>query len=101
MKTALRLLIIALASVTAAYSQTESFDIATFVRPSGWERTQVEGVLALQHGTTVAERTELCQILLYPSHPTSENPAANFQREWNAKVAPNWVNMSTRPPQTE
>ena len=101
MKTFVRLLVIALASTTAALAQTESFDIATFVRPKGWQRTEAEGALVLQHGTSAAGRTELCQILLYPSQPSGDNPATNFQREWDQKVAPNWTNMAVRPPQTE
>ena len=80
-------LLIALTSAQVLSAQTESFDIATFVRPSGWSRTESNGILVLQDRKSVQGRIEFCQIYLFPSLPSNSSPAANFQSEWDARIA--------------
>lgn len=78
---------IALALVQTGFAQTETFDIATFVPPKGWSRTQTNGVLVLQDRKTIQGRVEFCQIYLFPSQPSNASPAENFQNEWDLRVA--------------
>lgn len=87
MKSLLGPVLIALSSVQILSAQTESFDIATFVRPPGWSRAESNGILVLQGRKSVLGRIEFCQIYLFPSKPSHSIPAANFQSEWDAKIA--------------
>src|ERR1035438_2579189 len=87
MKSLLGSLLIALSSVQILSAQTESFDIATFVRPAGWSRAESNGILVLQGSKNVQGRVEFCQIYMFPSIPSHSSPAANFQSEWDAKIA--------------
>jgi hypothetical protein len=70
-----------------AFGQTQTFDIATFVSPRGWSQTQSNGILIVQDHRTVQGRVQFCQIYLFPSQPSSASATANFQAEWDAKVA--------------
>src|SRR6267154_1474118 len=47
--------------------QLETFDIATFVRPLGWNRTESNGILLLQDQKMLQGRGVFCQIYLFPS----------------------------------
>lgn len=101
MKTFLGPLLIALISVQILFAQTESFDIATFVRPPGWSRSESNGILVLQDRKSTQGRIEFCQIYLFPSLPSHSSPAANFQSEWDARIA-RPLGISVRPsPQTD
>jgi hypothetical protein len=87
MKIIVRLLLIELALVQITFAQTESFDIATFVRPMGWSRNESNGVLILQHSEKLLGQPKVCQIYLLPSRPSNADPMANFRRDWDAMVA--------------
>ena len=87
MKNILLPLLVTLALVQTTFAQTASFDIATFVPPRGWSQTVTNGVLLLQHRGTIQGRTQFCQIYLFPSQPTHADAAANFQMEWDGRVA--------------
>lgn len=63
---------------TAAVGK-DTFDIATFVPPPGWERIESPGMLSFR---TPASQKESAQILLFPSKPTAGSPQANFNSEW-------------------
>ena len=79
-----------LSGAAAAFNlvpRVETFDIATFVPPQGWGRTESNGVLMLQDSKTVQGRPVFCQIFLYPSRPGNAPPAASFQEEWLSKVS--------------
>jgi hypothetical protein len=94
-------LLIALTSAQVLSAQTESFDIATFVRPPGWSRAESNGILVIQDRKSVQGRIEFCQIYLFPSLPSNSSPAANFQSEWDARIA-RPLGISAQPtPQTE
>src|SRR5258707_15597828 len=98
-------LLIALTSVQILCAQTESFDIDRFVRPSGWRRAESNGIVVLQDRKKVQGSTEFCQIYLFPSMPSHLSPAANFQSEWDARIA-RPLGISVRPspqigPETE
>jgi hypothetical protein len=96
MKIFFRPLFVVLTLVQVLSAQTESFDIATFVRPPGWGLTQLNGILVLQDRRNVLGRVEFCQIYLVPSLPSTSSPAANFQSEWDARIA-RPLSISTRP----
>ena len=94
-------LLIALTSAQVLSAQTESFDIATFVRPPGWSRAESNGILVLQDRKSVQGRIDFCQIYLFPSLPSNSSPTANFQSEWDARIA-RPLGISAQPtPQTE
>jgi hypothetical protein len=94
-------LLIVLSVAPSIRAQTESFDIATYVRPPGWSSAVSNGILVLQTRQSHLGRVEFCQIYLFPSTPSSQSPAANFQNEWNARIVQS-MGLSVRPaPQTE
>ena len=68
-------------------AQTATFDIATFVPPPGWKHTETPGLLTIQDQRTVQGHKQFCQIFLFASQAGSPNPGANFQLEWDRKVA--------------
>ena len=72
--------------MTNAFSQTETFDIATFVPPKGWQRSDSNGTVLFQDVKNNNGQTSFCLIYLYPSHPTKLSPMKNFESEWNYRV---------------
>src|SRR4051794_723707 len=101
MKTFPGLVLIGLTLVPTMPAQTETFDISTFVRPAGWNRSESNGVLILQDRKSVAGGVQFCQIYLFPNVASSQDAAANFQQEWEAKVVRS-LGISVRPsPQSE
>jgi hypothetical protein len=81
--------------------QLETFDIASFVRPPGWNRTESNGILLLQDHKMLQGRGVFCQIYLFPSQPSNALLAASFQNEWDAKVAGPWGITQRPAPQSE
>src|SRR5262245_10714033 len=67
-------------------AQTENFDIASFVAPTGWQRIDTNGVLAFIDSKTSNGLTSFCQIYLFPSYQSSNAPEKNFETEWSNKV---------------
>lgn len=81
------------------HAQSENFDIATFIRPKGWERIDSNGVVLLYHSKTSNGLTSFCQILLFPSREANDDAAKNFNDEWMGRVMrPTGINMI---PQTQ
>ena len=87
MKTFVRFASLVLILAGSASAQTETFDIATFIAPRGWTRSQSGGVLALIDRRTRLGRVEFCQIHLVPSRPSQSSPIDNFQIEWQNRIA--------------
>ena len=71
---------------TNAFSQTETFDIATFIRPQGWQRIDSNGTVAFFNSTTSNGLTSFCQVFLYPSHASNNSAEKNFLLEWTNRV---------------
>jgi hypothetical protein len=69
-----------------AIAQTETFDIASFVAPKGWQRIDTNGVLAFIDSKTSNGLTSFCQIYLFPSYQGNGTPEKNFETEWSNKV---------------
>lgn len=72
--------------ITFLAAQTETFDIATFTPPTGWQRIDSNGVVAFFDSKTANGLTSFCQIFLYPSRRSSGNASTDFKTEWNLKV---------------
>jgi len=94
-------LLIALALVQTMLAQTSTFDIATFVPPKGWSQAESNGVLVLQDRKRRQGRVEFCQIYIFPSQPSNATPTANFQLEWEARVARTFGVTGRPSPQTQ
>ena len=80
------LLAAALGLVQTVAGQTESFDIATFVAPHGWSRTEQNGILILQQRKAVLRRMEFCQIYFFPSRASQAGAQENFGGEWASRI---------------
>jgi hypothetical protein len=65
-----------LCGMPVALAAEETFDLATFEPPAGWERVASPGVLAFRAATGDA------QVALFPSVPSKAGPAENFAAEW-------------------
>src|SRR5688572_16812337 len=68
-------------------AQTDSFDIATFKAPKGWQRVDSNGVLLFHDYRTQNNLTSFCQIFVFPSKASNKSAEKNFTDEWNLRVA--------------
>jgi hypothetical protein len=75
-----------LSYLSNAFSQSEKFDIATFIPPKGWQRLDSAGVLAFHDYRARDGQTSFCQIVLFPSWQSKNSPSKNFQQEWKNRV---------------
>jgi len=73
-------------STTSLIAQKETFDIATFTRPKGWQRLDTNGVTLLYHSKTNNGLTDFCQIFLFPSRDANDDAAKNFQDDWTDHI---------------
>ena len=73
-------------SIINTSAQTETFDIATFIPPQGWQRSDSNGTVLYQDMKSTNGKTSFCFIYLYPSHSGSANAIKNFESEWNYRV---------------
>ena len=101
MRTLFLSVLIALAGAQILFGQVESFDIATFIRPSGWSRSEINGIVVLQDRKTLMGQAAFCQIYLFPSQPTSTSAAINFRTEWDARIRRTYRVITEPAPQTE
>ena len=79
-------LLLTMSILTQSFSQTEKFDVASFLPPKGWQRSDSNGVILFHDYKTKNNLTSFCQIILYPSRASNANAASNFNEEWNLKV---------------
>lgn len=68
-------------------AQKDSFDIASFNSPRGWQRIDSNGVVLFQDYRTQNNQTSFCQIILFPSRTSNNPPEKNFNDEWNTHVS--------------
>jgi len=94
-------LIVVLGITRAAFGQTETFDVATFVPPSGWQRTQSSGLVSFQDSGVRGGQFSSCQIFVFASRPSNASPEANFQAEWYARIAQPLQTTALPTPQAE
>lgn len=69
------------------HAQTQTFDIASFSAPEGWQRTDSTGIISFHDARTSNGLTSFCQISLYSSRKSSGSPAKDFSTSWNELVA--------------
>jgi len=95
-----KILLMAIVISTSSLSaQKETFDIATFTRPTGWERLDTNGVTLLYHSKTNNGATDFCQIFLFPSRDAIDDAVKNFQDEWTNRIIR--ATGTTTTPQTQ
>lgn len=92
-------LVLAIFILTQANAQKESFDIASFIPPTGWQRADSNGVLLFYDYKTNNEVTSFCQLLIFPSRTSKNTALKNFQEEWKNRIAK--TTGSNAKPQTE
>src|SRR4051812_41644145 len=93
------LLINSLLMTIVLTAQKETFDIATFTRPGGWQRLDTNGVTLLYQSKTNNGATNFCQIFLFPSRDANNDAAKNFQDEWTNHIIR--ATGATTTPQTQ
>lgn len=71
----------------SSFSQTETFDIATFSPPAGWQRIDSNGMILFHDYKTANGLNSFCQIFLYPSVQSSGNAEKDFHNSWTVLVA--------------
>jgi hypothetical protein len=81
--------------------QKESFDIARFVPPAGWQRVDSNGMVMFANSRTTNNMTSFCQIFLCPSRPSSRSPMENFDMEWKDRIVSVQGNLEDPKPQME
>jgi len=95
MRAALVLALVPFGAVPAAFGQTETFDVATFAAPAGWERLPGQGSLGFRAAGGTA------QVFLFASRPTASSPEENFRADWTRLVIPALGNLPAPAPQRE
>ncbi len=73
-------------SAVTLQAQTETFDIASFIAPKGWQRVDSNGVVAFFNSKTNNGLTSFCQIFLFPSRDANDDASKNFQDEWTVRI---------------
>ena len=68
-----------------AFSQTETFDIATYTPPKDFKKDSKAGVINYTHVN--ATTGGFCVIAMYASAASTGNAEKDFEREWKALVA--------------
>ena len=79
-------LIVVVAFAAHAAGPKESFDIARFVRPRGWQRTQSPGLLTFQVSAARNAQLSSGQIFVFASELSSGAPTENFETAWGKLV---------------
>ena len=77
--------IFALLLTIMSCAQTETFDIATYKKPKGWEKSTKEGLIS--YTTSDEAKGTFCIITVYASSATIGTVEQEFNREWNDLVA--------------
>ena len=86
--------IISICAVINVFGQTETFDIATFTAPTGWQRLDSNGMILFHDYKTANGLNSFCQIFLYPSVNSSGNAEKDFTNTWAHLVARPTANNS-------
>jgi len=80
--------------IEKTFAQKETFDLATFTPPKGWDKK--EGKDAIQLSKHDEKSDGYCQITLYKSTPGTAGPKENFNMAWTALVKET-IAVSTAP----
>ena len=71
--------------VNSFAQSTETFDIATFQAPTGWKKTNKDGVLIFN--TSNQQKNTYALIMLYASGESSGNAKSDFESDWQQFIA--------------
>lgn len=71
---------------TGLFAQAETFDIASFTPPAGWQRLDSNDVLVFTK-TDKGLKT-FCQIVLFKSRKSLGSPGYDYDAAWNDYVVP-------------
>ena len=86
--------IVLLTSILLSCAQTQTFDIATYKAPKGWEKTVKEG--SVSYSTSNETKGTFCVIGIYASSTTKGTTEQEFNQEWNDLAATPY-NITTAP----
>ncbi len=76
--------ILSLLISSTAFSQTETFDIATYTPPKDWKKDAKPGVVNYVHLNNTAGT--FCVLTLYASTASTGSPDKDFKRDWKELV---------------
>ncbi len=79
------LILIGLGLTISAFAQTETFDIATYTIPQGWEKSTREGVVS--YIATDNAKGIYCTISIYASQASKGTAREEFDRNWSVLAA--------------
>ena len=66
----------------AAAAQVTTFDILSFVAPTGWARSERAGLVMWQRTGQTGNELWTCTVAVFESRPSSGNPGADFESDW-------------------
>jgi len=71
--------------ISSFAQSTETFDIATFQAPTGWKKTNKDGVLIFN--TSNQQKNTYAMIMIYASGESSGNAKSDFEGDWQQFIA--------------
>jgi len=71
--------------ISSFAQSTETFDIATFQAPTGWKKTNKDGVLIFN--TSNQQKNTYAMIMIYASGESSGNAKSDFEGDWQEFIA--------------
>lgn len=77
--------------------QRETFDLATFIPPAGWQKEAKD--FAVSFVTTNAQTQGWCRVTIYKSIVSSGNSLTDFNTEWNALITKNYPDAALPTPE--
>ena len=92
------LALIPLLIYNTAFGQLQSFDIATFIPPTGWKKESVD--FAASYVTTNNKTGGWCRVAIYKSIGSSGDPLVDFKSEWDNLAAKDREGVITPTPET-
>jgi len=72
-------------TITSLAQSTETFDLATFQSPTGWNKQSKGGVLIFN--TSNQQKGTYAMIMLYASGQSSGNAKSDFENDWQQFIA--------------
>ena len=72
-------------SINSLAQTTETFDIATFQSPHGWQKQSKDGVLIFN--TSNQQKNTYAMIMVYASGESSGNAKSDFESDWQQFIA--------------
>jgi len=72
-------------AVTSTAQTSETFDIATFKAPAGWQKQSKDGVLILSTSNT--QKSSYAMVAIYRSGDSSGNANTDFAADWQEFIA--------------